>query len=77
VRLLPLRLRSGLKAFFARNDISDAHVFFLKNHHSMPGVFHYLPELEARSSEAASGGSSAMVCEADSSIIDISVVYSG
>ena len=68
MRLLPLRLRSRLKAFFARNDIDDAYVFS-KNSHSLPAVFYYLSELETLSSEA--------VWEAGSSIIDISVVYSG
>jgi len=76
VRLLPLRLRSRLKAFFARNDIDGAYVFS-KNSHSLPVVFYCLSELETWSSEAASPGSSAMVWEAGSSIIDISVVYSG
>ncbi len=52
-------------------------MFFLKNRHFLPVVFYCLSELEAWSSEAASPGSSAMVWEAGSSIIDISDVYSG
>ncbi len=48
-----------------------------KNSHSLPAVFHYLSELEAWSSEAGAPGSSGVVWEAGSSIIDMSVVYSG